>query len=272
MQKLKNNFFISSLTLIFLLVIFSNPLVADDYYPVLVRDVLMGAFNEDGEWEESPDEVIVDGHLVDLSDIEGDETLMERLDDDQNIPCIIPYLTRGQDLAFYNTSGKIGVSELEEITIHYQGYAIGSAAISLKISNHNFDNRQLEVGVAADLQNVLPAPTTKTVSKNQVEFTTGHSGGMNVTFEKIGNEWKGRVYLMGHKISLEIPMGGGEDDEFLISPDGPDVLNCGFFDLNGDGQMEIVIDDTSPDGFAAIFSIHPERGLKMLTWRYMGKE
>jgi hypothetical protein len=58
-HKRKNNIFISSLALMFLLLIFSNPLAADDYYPVLVHDVLIGAFDEDGEWEDSPDDLLL---------------------------------------------------------------------------------------------------------------------------------------------------------------------------------------------------------------------
>ena len=64
--------------------------------------------------------------------------------------------------------------------------------------------------------------------------------------------------------------GGGEDGP-SIAPGGAEDIHCGFFDLNGDGAVELVVYDASPNGFAAVLSVSKE-GVELLSWHYTGEE
>jgi hypothetical protein len=240
----------------------------DEYFPVLVDGQLVGAFDEGGKWRDAPESVTVGGREVALDDVEGDEALMKRFEDEESVPCDTPLIAKGRRLAYWSPGGKEGEGTVGRVSISYEGESSGMAELNVEVEGYELDWTKLVVGMAAEIDNPLPAPTVRKVSDaGVIAFTCDYKGGLSVVWTPKDDSFTGAVSAGGK--TWNIP--SGEDDP-QIAPDSEEDTHCGFFDLNGDGKLELVVYDSGPNGFAAILGVDPDKGINTLSWQYTGAE
>ena len=128
---------------------FAPAAFAGEYFPVLIGGVLVGGFDEGGEWREAPDSVTVGGSEVSLYEVEGDEALMKRFEDEEFVLCETPLIVQGRRLAYWSPDGKEGEGTVNRVSIHYMGESAGAAALDVGIEGDEPDWTKLIVGVAA---------------------------------------------------------------------------------------------------------------------------
>jgi hypothetical protein len=247
----------------------------DKYFPVIVAGELIGAFGEGGAWHDAPESVTVNGQEAVLSEAERDEALMKRFEEEDSVPCETPMIGPGRRLAYWSVDGKKECEgTVERVFIAYEGEASGAAALGLEVAGYELDWSKLIVGVAAEIEKPSLAPTIRKESGKGVVFTCDadkYEGGLSVAWEPAEDGFQGTV--SAGKKTWKIP-DGGEDGPQIIPRDAEE-LHCGFFDLNGDGALELVIYDTSPNGFAAVVSVpspNSKKEVELLSWRYTGNE
>ena len=254
----------------FVLGAFAPAAFAGEYFPVFVAGVLVGGFDDDGEWIEAPDSVTVGGSEVLLYEVESDEALMKRLEDEEFVPCETPLIAEGRRLAYWSPDGKEGEGTVDRVSIFYMGEGSGVAALNVSVDGYELDWTKLVVGVAAEISDPLPAPTERDVSEDgQVAFNCDYESGYSVVWtpKEDGDYFTGAVSIGGNVWDIQ----GGEENP-SISPDSEDDIHCGFFDLNGDGHVELVVHDSGPNGFAAVLRVDREEGIAVLSWQYTGAE
>ena len=239
----------------------------EKYFPVIIAGELIGAFGGGGEWHGAPESVTVSGKTAALSEVGNDAGLMKRLEEEEFVLCETPMIGTGRRLAYWSANGKEGEGTVERVSVYYEGEASGMAAIEIKVAGYELDWSKLIVGVAAEVEKPLPAPTARKVSANGVAFVCDYEGGLSVTWEPAGESFEGTVSV--GKKTWKLPDGG--EDGPSIAPGGAEDIHCGFFDLNGDGAVELVVYDSSPNGFAAVLSLS-EEGVELLSWHYTGEE
>ena len=241
---------------------------AGEYFPVFAAGVLMGGFDDGGKWLEAPESVTVGGNEVSLYEVEGDKALMKRFEDEKFVLCETPLIATGRRLTYWSPSGKEGEGTVDRVSIFYMGEGPGVAALSVRVDGYELDWTKLVVGVAAEIESPLPAPTAREVSEDgKVTFTCDYGGGLSVVWTPGDDAFTGAVSAGGK--TWDIPNG---DDDPSVTPDSEDDIHCGFFDLNGDGKAELVVHDSGPNGFAAVLSVDPKKGIEVLSWQYTGAE
>ena len=239
----------------------------EKYFPVVIAGELIGAFGGGGEWHDAPESVTVGGKTAVLSEAGNDEGLMKRLEEEEFVPCETPMIGTGRRLAYWSADGKEGEGTVERVSLYYEGESSGAAGLSLEVAGYELDWSKLVVGVAAEVEKPLPAPTVRKASGKGVTFACDYGGGLSVAWKPAGESFEGTVSV--GKKTWKLPDGG--EDGPQLTPDDAEELHCGFFDLNGDGAIELVVYDASPNGFAAILSVS-EKGVELLAWFYTGEE
>jgi hypothetical protein len=244
---------------------------AQGFRPVLCDGTFIGAFDENGAWHGSPGTVTVDGKTVKLAEIEEDKNLMKRLtggDELKTVPCETPLIKAGQKLACWGTDGKKGEGVVSGTAIYYEGEESGAAALVVSLDGFEWDG-WLTVGVTEGI-NALPAKTVREETGGNVIFTCDYGG------EKLSVAWKETApdpregthfkgFVSAGKHTWEI-----SDDPYdeSVDPYNAEDIHCGFFDLDGDKKLELVVYDSGPNGSLAICRTD---GTK-IAWMYTGNE
>ena len=227
----------------------------------------MGAYDEKGDWQKAPDTVTVDGKPVQLAQVEKNKALMKRLRGaEEGLLCETPMIGAGQKLAYFGPDGKLGEGTVTGTSIRYMGEASGAAELHVTVKGFESDWSNLIVGVADAVDAYMYAPTVRKAVDNGVVFTCERSPDdkYSVAWTPFGNSYKGTVTVNGD--SWTIP---GADK---IEPGDLEALQCGFFYFGVGGGFELVIYDSGPNGFAAVYRVNPGKGIKKLAWLYTGEE
>ena len=270
MRRFKTFTMLFSAAFVLAAAVFAPAAFAGEYFPVLAAGVLIGGFDGGGKWLEAPESVTVGGKEVSLYEVEGDEALMKRFEDEKFVLCKTPLIAAGRRLAYWSPSVKEGDGTVDRVSIYYMGEGPGVAALDVRVKGYELDWTKLVVGVAAEVRNPLPAPTAREASKDgKVAFTCDYEGGLSVVWTpKKGDDYFTGAVSAGGK-TWDIPSG---DDDLSVAPGSADEIHCGFFDVNGDGKVELVVHDSGPNGFAAVLSVDPKKGIEVLSWQYTGEE
>lgn len=240
--------------------------VAAEYRPVICVGALIGAF-EDGQWQAAPTSVTVDGKTVVLATVSKDVKLMERLENEE-VACETPLLKAGQKLVFYTPQGRDGEAVVTRTYIWYEGEASGAAALGMDMDSYDADWSNLIVGVA-DGVNALPAPTVRTTEGQGVVFSCDYQN------QKYSLAWTPSGDSFAAKLSQgekSWDLKGDNQNSPGPSPMSVEDIRCGFFDLDGDGTLELVVYDSGISGSVSLFQLNPESGPQIFAWDYTGEE
>ena len=237
------------------------------YLPVLCAGTLMGAYDKNGDWQQAPDEVTVDGKLVRLLEIEENSALMEKLQDaEEGVPCETPMIGAGTKLAFFGPEGRLGTGTVTGTSLWYKGEASGEAELDVAIRDFEADWSNLIVGVHEAVDALICASTVRKTKGDNVIFACDRAADekYSVAWTPSGETYKGVVTVNGN--SWPIP----EADN--ITPGDIEDVQCGFFYFGVRGGFELVIHDSGSNGFAAIYRVTPGKGIQQLAWKYTGAE
>ena len=237
------------------------------YLPVLCVGALMGAYDENGDWQRAPDAVTVDGKLVKLSEVGENKALMEKLKDgEEGVSCETPMIGAGTKLAFFGPDGRLGTGTVSGTSIWYMGEASGEATLDVAVKGFEADWSNLVVGVNEAVDAFMYAPTVRKTEVDKVVFVCERAPDDRyaVVWTPSGESYKGTVTVNGD--AWPIP----ETDN--VSPGNMEDVQCGFFYFGVGGGFELVVYDSGPNGFAAIYRITPGKGIQQLAWQYTGAE
>lgn len=248
----------------------SVPLVCPDARaaqtrPVICVGTLMGVF-ADGEWLDAPGEVTVNGKIVDMDDVAQDAVFQKLESADDGLDCVTPLIGPGQKIAYYGADGKKKhEGAVTRTSIWYQGEASGAAALGVEVQGaEEIDWSELVVGVSAEIK-AAPVPTMRVKDGKGIGFTCEYKGAKYAVKWTPGSGDARLVTLSVNGKSWELESEG-------IDPEDLDEVQCGFFDLNGDGSLELVVANTGANGSVALFRFDPEAGAERFAWNYTGEE
>lgn len=234
--------------------------------PVLCVGSLMGVF-ADGVWQDAPGEVTVDGNIVNMEEVTQNKGLLQKIEQaDDGLDCVTSLITAGQKIAYYGTDGKKKhEGAVLRSYIWCEGEASGALGLGIDVEgSEEIDWSELIVGVAATVM-AAPAPTIRAMDGKAVTFTSEYKG------EKYAVSW-----TPGKDDTFAIALSLGDKSWKLesegISPADLEYLHCGFFDLNGDGSLELVISDAGPNGSIALYRFASDAEPERFAWQYTGEE
>jgi hypothetical protein len=235
-----------------------------NYLPVICVGALMGAYDENGGWQNAPGTVTVNGKSVVLDEVEENEELMKMLGDGDGVPCETEMIGPGQRLAYWGPEGRLGEGTVTETSVWYMGDASGAATLDVAVEGFDGEWSNLIVGMS-DAVDAWIAPTTRETDGGKTVFVCDSGGGekYSVSWTPDGETFKGTVTVNGD--SWEITDGD-------IAPGDLEDLQCGFFYFGVGGGFELVIYDSGISGFAAIYRVTPGKGIQQLAWLYTGEE
>lgn len=243
-----------------------NSAQAAEYRPVIGVGTFMGVF-ADGQWQDAPGQVTVAGKAVALTEIKKDKALFKKLKKaDDGLPCETPLIKKGQKIAYYGTDGqKKHEGAVIGTFLRYEGEASGAAALDVRVEGaQDIDQSALTIGVAAEVM-AAPAPTTRSQDAESLAFTCDYQS------QKYALKW-----TPGPDDTYSIAFSLGEKswpvDSADLSPNSLDDLQCGFFDLDGNGSLELVIYDAGSNGNISLYRFDAEGQPERLAWLYTGEE
>ncbi|MDR2779989.1 MAG: hypothetical protein LBB28_02570 [Synergistaceae bacterium] len=243
---------------------------AAEYKPVLCAGQLAGAFSG-GEWISGSGKVTVDGKTMSMMEVNADEKLLKRImASDSGLPCENEFVKKGGKLVFFRADGRKAEAVVTGISLYYEGEASGEAGLSVETDmDIETDWSELIVGVAGDVD-AAPRPTVRVSSGDGVTYSCEYAG------EKFSVSWnkdkdggiKGKLTVGDRSWPLEEE---NEDGPSVI-PQSLDDVQGGFFDLDGDGLLELAVYDNGREGFFALFRVDQEKAPEMFSWLYTGAE
>ncbi|MDL2216554.1 hypothetical protein LJB81_02330 [Desulfovibrio sp. OttesenSCG-928-M14] len=233
--------------------------------PVICVGSLMGVFAE-GEWQNAPGVVTVDGQPVDLENIEKDKVFAKLESAEDGLDCVNSLIVAGQKIAYYGPDGiKKHEGAVTRTSIWYEGEASGAAALNVEVQGSDeIDWSQLVVGVSAEVV-AAPVPTIRTNEDGGVRFSCEYEGEKYAVSWASGDGGARLITLSGGGASWKL-----EDEG--INPEDLEELQCGFFDLNGDGSLELVVYNSGINGSVALFRFAPNAEPERFAWKYTGEE
>jgi hypothetical protein len=115
--------------------------------------------------------------------------------------------------------------------------------------------------------NAVPAPTVSKKDGQGVTFSCDYEGVKYVV------SWKPKDGMFAAKLSIDKKSWNiGQEDGKDADPYDVNDIDCGFFDLDGNGSLELVVYDSGSNGSLSFYRIDPKNGPVSFAWAYTGGE
>ena len=242
-----------------------------DFLPVFIDSKLAGGF-ANGEWLEGDGGVTLNGKAIKVDEIREED--IEKYNNEGTLE--MSRVRTGRKLAYFSPMGEVGEGVITGVSLSYSEAA--GVESEILFFGYTPEHGKLIVGVAEGID-AVPAPTTREEAGKGFTFSCEYKGvKYSVELQPQPSE-KGdshgevvKAKLSAGERSWDIAMGDESTAWWPESSREGEILDCGFFDLNGDGSLEFVINAPGPNGSASLFRMDAETGAKFLTSVYTGEE
>jgi hypothetical protein len=240
--------------------------------PVIIEGNVAGVY-ENGKWSRGEGEIYLDGKIIDwesddIADLE--KKVMAAGEAGKTVPVKMSRLQESRELVYFTPEGKTGEGVAGGAYLWYKGEASG-VETGIAFDGYEPEPGTLVIGVAKGID-AVPAPTVRSADGKGYTFSCDYKGTRySVTLKplEVGGSEAARVTgkLSVGKRSWDIEW---EENESVYWEG--EELECGFFDLDGDGSLEFAINSPGSNGGVSLFHADAEKGPERLASIYTGEE